>query len=71
MGSIVTLRVPPDLETAVVSKDTGRSPRMRFTEARIKGVPVRSGRPIYVYDLDTPGLALRVTPRGGANVCVR
>ena len=42
----------------------GAGQRVRLTEGRIEKAPISIGRSTYIYDLDVPGLAIRVTPKG-------
>ena len=66
MGSVVTLKIPnADIQTRQNSTFNCKSKnRSRLTEARIEAAAAPFGAANYIYDLEVPGLALRVTPKG-------
>ena len=69
MGAIVTLKKPISLQQVVCATEQPsptqkHSNRFRMTEARIEAAPVPGSGARYDYDLDVPGLALRVTANG-------
>ncbi len=69
MGSVVTLKIP-NVDDLAPGREDERSiarkgqDRFRLTESRIEAVPAPANAAKYHYDVDVPGLALRVTPKG-------
>ena len=69
MGAIVTFKKPISLQQAVSTTEQSglaqeHSNRFRMTEARIEAAPLPRNGASYGYDIDVPGLALRVTANG-------
>jgi integrase len=51
-------------QLATASRNRDASRRIRLTDGRIETAPIPTGQSIYIYDLDVPGLSVRVTPNG-------
>lgn len=66
MGAIVTFKKPTPRKQAVNAASPSRKHlnRFRMTEARVDAAPPPASGSAYYYDLDVPGLALRVTAKG-------
>ena len=66
MGAIVTFKKPTPRKQAVnaASPSQKHLNRFRMTEARVGTAPPPASGARYDYDLDVPGLALRVTAKG-------
>ena len=64
MGSVVTFEIPKARHQATRKSGHRKPSRHRLTETRIKGAPIPAGGANYIYDLEVPGLALRVTIGG-------
>jgi integrase len=69
VGAVVTFKIPISLQQAVsTAKGSGRSQkqsnRFRMTEGRVESAPAPTTGARYNYDIDVPGLALRVTAKG-------
>jgi integrase len=66
VGAIVTFKKPTPRKQAVNAASPSRKHlnRFRMTEARVDAAPPPASGSAYYYDLDVPGLALRVTAKG-------
>jgi integrase len=68
VGAIVTFKKPIPQQQAASTEQSGsprkHSNRFRMTEARVEAAVPPGGGARYIYDLDVPGLALRVTAKG-------
>ena len=66
MGAVVTFKKPSPRKQAVNATGSSRKHlnRFRMTEARVDAAPPPASGSTYYYDLDVPGLALRVTGNG-------
>lgn len=49
---------------ATASHSRSASRRVRLTDGRIEKAPIPTGQSVYIYDMDVPGLSVRVTPNG-------
>ena len=64
MGAIVTFKKPSSLQQERIGPSHKYSNRSPMTEARIETALLPGSGSRYDYDLDVPGLALRVTANG-------